>query len=1048
MSISQEPVRTREEFIKAIDDRISSGRRNIPIQVQTDFEDEIDLANIDVSGMKFKGIFYGVQFENNVFTSCDFSGVKFYGCNFDKVTFNGNTSLTGCDFNDTSFFNTIISDDTDISGSDFSKADDVNRILNENNEIISIKKLKERGAILGDFWLSREEQEEDIPGSAPVTTESALRIAIRDRNQPGRRNIPIEVNIIGEGFQQEITGIDASGLTFTGTFKDCAINDLAFNNCKLLNINFLNCELNIVSFINCNLDNCNFKEETSLTEVYFEACNITGMIISSDTELDNVDFYYLNGLDKVVDENRNNISVEELKDRGLDIVEAADEPAQEEGDIDGSAPVTTVQAFYGAVQDRRRSGRLSTPINVDIREGNITGEFSGLTIRGSFINITFSKVEDDGGEENSAFTNCNLSNVSFLNCELDNCSFTNGSSLEGTKFTNSNVGGMIIDENTNISGADFRDANDVEEIYKDYDFNNISIQELIDRGAILDDWLTEGLQIQSEDEGDMGVGPFAAESGDEGARPDFSDFESRFAALQQGQSQGQPQQQEEDGLDNPFLPENLLSKEQVESLTKTVLRTINIDNVANEQDLKLLVFTIGDEIYQNDVIQERIKTGLGIDLSEYLNNQTKPIETIIRAVDVLILNSIMDNYKETIPKTVEAVTPLVIEEMKKYFTVSALKTLGNPFLPENLLTEKETEELQKEVFRNLTQEQREQQQINYIDELDYKAYLLIDHTLWSDLELSDIIENTLDITREQFDDLEEGDNLLDAIRDTITYMATYSFTQEDSEEYLRKQLEKYLTVRNIKRLADYFGVELSVEEESEEEPEPVPVPVSQPEPEKELPRVKAYLNAKVEFNDPITLDEFSGSIEEYIDEDIDNVVIVYQKKKEGKLIDEYFLTNRDSIKAVYANNENTVYPCKEAKEELIPREENIINKPFFDLHKLGFVEANQQYCDMKQYDDNKNNQLFAIVNLDKKYPTFVSHYVRREGYNANVVGEQHCQEGQDGSVCKLIVATPSAKENPNSDLQYGGVKSKKSNKTKKRKQNKKKRTIKKKQTKK
>ena len=160
------------------------------------------------------------------------------------------------------------------------------------------------------------------------------------------------------------------------------------------------------------------------------------------------------------------------------------------------------------------------------------------------------------------------------------------------------------------------------------------------------------------------------------------------------------------------------------------------------------------------------------------------------------------------------------------------------------------------------------------------------------------------------------------------------------------------------------------------------------------------------------------------------------------MVDEYFLTTRNTIKEVYANNENTVYPCKETSEALIPREENIINKPFFDLHKLGFVEANQQYCDMKQYDDNKNNQLFAIVNLDKKYPTFVSHYVRYDP-NANVVGEQHCQAGQDGSVCKMIVATPSAKENPNGELQYGGKKSKKSNKTKKRKQNKKKRTIKK-----
>ena len=221
---------------------------------------------------------------------------------------------------------------------------------------------------------------------------------------------------------------------------------------------------------------------------------------------------------------------------------------------------------------------------------------------------------------------------------------------------------------------------------------------------------------------------------------------------------------------------------------------------------------------------------------------------------------------------------------------------------------------------------------------------------------------------------------------------------------------------------------------------------TEPVREKVIPRVKANLNSKVDFYDPITMDKFNGTIEEHIDEDINNVVIVYQKKKEGKLVDEYFLTNRNTIEATYNNNENTVYPCKKTSSiALIPKEENIIDKPFFDLQKLGFVEANQQYCDMKQYDDNKNNQLFAIVNLDKKYPSFVSHYVRYDP-NVDVVSEQHCQAGQDGSVCKLIVATPSAKENPNGDLQYGGVKSKKSKskKTQKRKHNKKKQTIKKK----
>ena len=194
--------------------------------------------------------------------------------------------------------------------------------------------------------------------------------------------------------------------------------------------------------------------------------------------------------------------------------------------------------------------------------------------------------------------------------------------------------------------------------------------------------------------------------------------------------------------------------------------------------------------------------------------------------------------------------------------------------------------------------------------------------------------------------------------------------------------------------------------------------------EKPTPIVKANIIKEVKFYDPVSMDVFEGTIEDYIKEDKDNMVIVYRKTIDGKPIDKYFLTNRKNLNIMYENNENTVYPCKETRYELIPSEENIIDTPYFDLHKLGFVEANEQYCDMKEYDNNKNNQLFAIVNLNKPpYPSFVSHRVRSMGQEANVVGEQHCQEGQGGKVCKMIVATPSTKDNPE-DLRFGGKKKK------------------------
>lgn len=205
-------------------------------------------------------------------------------------------------------------------------------------------------------------------------------------------------------------------------------------------------------------------------------------------------------------------------------------------------------------------------------------------------------------------------------------------------------------------------------------------------------------------------------------------------------------------------------------------------------------------------------------------------------------------------------------------------------------------------------------------------------------------------------------------------------------------------------------------------------------------KVKANLNAKVvDFIDPITQDEFNGSIEEYINEDEKNIVIVYQKELKKTRSDKYFLTNRDTIDMVY-NDENIVYPCKKTSIAFKPREENIIDMRLFDLHKLGFIEVNQQYCDMEKYDNNKDNQLFAIVDLKKKYDSFVSHYVRTNP-NPNVVSDLHCQEGQEGRICKLIVAIPSTKDNPET-LVYGR-KNKKSKKQKRsKKQRKRKSTIK------
>ena len=235
------------------------------------------------------------------------------------------------------------------------------------------------------------------------------------------------------------------------------------------------------------------------------------------------------------------------------------------------------------------------------------------------------------------------------------------------------------------------------------------------------------------------------------------------------------------------------------------------------------------------------------------------------------------------------------------------------------------------------------------------------------------------------------------------------------------------------------------------------------------------LNEKVESYDPIEMETINVTIKDYIKEDKDNVVIAYENR-EGK--NEYFFTKRDAITTTYLDlseipkeeqeeiieeaeykdfyrKENFVFPCKKADDTaLMPREENVIKYAYFDLAKLGFINAPQKYCDMQKYDINRNNQLFAVVPLvdasgeQANYPSFVGLEVHNNP-TANLVSALHCQGGQENKVCRLIVATPTceASELTIKKPKEGGRKKKTSKKGQKKsrtKGGKKKKTIKKK----
>lgn len=195
------------------------------------------------------------------------------------------------------------------------------------------------------------------------------------------------------------------------------------------------------------------------------------------------------------------------------------------------------------------------------------------------------------------------------------------------------------------------------------------------------------------------------------------------------------------------------------------------------------------------------------------------------------------------------------------------------------------------------------------------------------------------------------------------------------------------------------------DEEQKEDPELEMIELTKQDFDKMQQRVRVNITKTVEFEDPIMLSTENINIEQYILEDPDNIVIVYDKNR-------YFFTNKDTIERQY--NDSIVYPCKIA-DSMSP-ESVIRTLPLYDLKKIGFYGG--YYCDMKQYFNNAGSQLFALINLEKKYPSFVSDNVLNQG--GSLVSALYCQSGQDSKISVIIPAVPSTEDNPDT-IQLGGM---------------------------
>ena len=156
------------------------------------------------------------------------------------------------------------------------------------------------------------------------------------------------------------------------------------------------------------------------------------------------------------------------------------------------------------------------------------------------------------------------------------------------------------------------------------------------------------------------------------------------------------------------------------------------------------------------------------------------------------------------------------------------------------------------------------------------------------------------------------------------------------------------------------------------------------------------INTSVSFSDPITLEDFNGTIKEYINENISNVVFA-AKETNGSML--YFLTNRENIQRVLNEPANILYPCIETgtlRSENIEKDMKLLN-----LRSLGF-HTSLQYCFMNVYEKLSSQQLqvFVIENTGLTYPSYVSDDVLNQSGSA--LGGSHCQGGYEKDKISVV----------------------------------------------
>ena len=167
-------------------------------------------------------------------------------------------------------------------------------------------------------------------------------------------------------------------------------------------------------------------------------------------------------------------------------------------------------------------------------------------------------------------------------------------------------------------------------------------------------------------------------------------------------------------------------------------------------------------------------------------------------------------------------------------------------------------------------------------------------------------------------------------------------------------------------------------------------------------RFPINITKTTESYDPIEMETIKFNIGEYIAEDPDNIILMYEKNK-------YFPTKYSTVLKQIKDNNFVFYGCKTVEGMLNP--ENIDKEQMYlNLNSIGFPIGGIK-CDFNKLIDNQNHQLFGVYNTNKSYPSFVSLDVMEGG---DMVSALHCQSGQDAKISKIVVCYPSIKDNTKS----------------------------------